>query len=160
MNKTILLVEDEEDDIFFMKRAVKKHGLNPLQVAQDGQAAIEYLEGIGEYANRERFPLPCLVLLDLKLPRVMGLEVLKWIRQQAALHGIVVIVLSSSKLGPDIEMAYRLGANSYLVKPSPDKLSGMISAIKQYWLDLNEPAAECLEYAERATSNNWRSASG
>ena len=155
MNQTILLVEDEENDIFFMKRAAKKIGmLNPLQVAHDGQEAIDYLGGRGAYADRERFPLPGLVLLDLKLPRVMGLEVLKWIRQQAQLYGIVVVVLTSSNLGPDIDMAYRLGANSYLVKPTPDKLSEMISAIKQYWLDLNEFAAECLEFAGHATTNS------
>jgi CheY-like chemotaxis protein len=146
MNQTILLVEDEENDVFFMKRAAKKNGiLNPLQVAHDGQEAIDYLGGIGAYADRARFPLPGLVLLDLKLPRVMGFDVLKWIRKQAELQGLVVIVLTSSNLGSDIDMAYRLGANSYLVKPSPDKLSEMIGTIKPYWFDLNEPAAECLE---------------
>ena len=155
MNKTILLVEDEENDVFFIKRAAKKNGiLDRLQVAEDGQAAIDYLSGIGEYADRERLPFPYLVLLDLKLPRVMGLEVLKWIRQQAELQGIVVIVLTSSNLGPDIHMAYRLGANSYLVKPSSDKLSEVISMIKQYWLDLNQSAEEYVKPSDVARKVN------
>ena len=83
MSTTILLVEDEVNDVFFMKHAFEEVGiLNPLQVAVDGQEAMDYLGGHGAYADRERFPLPCLTLLDLKLPRVMGLEVLQWIREQ------------------------------------------------------------------------------
>lgn len=80
MNGTILLVEDNEDDVLFLRRALKLAGiLNPLQVVRDGRQAIDYLEGSGAYMNRAEFPLPCLVLLDLKLPRVMGLDVLRWI---------------------------------------------------------------------------------
>ena len=150
MSKTILLVEDEENDVFFMKYAFKEVGiLNPLQVAQDGQEAIDYLSGRGEYADRARFPLPCLTLLDLKLPRVMGLEVLKWVRAQPGLKTLLVIILTSSRLRPDIERAYELGANAYLVKPSsPPKLREIATGIKQLWLELNhgpprgrEPAA-------------------
>src|ERR1700733_13513141 len=112
MSNTILLVEDEVNDVFFMKHAFMEIGLdNPMQVATDGREAINYLSGVDKYADRERFPLPCLVLLDLKLPRVMGLEVLKWIREQPELETLIVIILSSSQLMPDIEWAYRLGAN-------------------------------------------------
>src|SRR6185503_17371937 len=139
MSNTILLVEDEENDVFFLKRAFKEVGiLHPLHVAEDGQEALDYLSGHGEYADRERFPVPCLILLDLKLPRVMGFEVLQWIREQPALKSLVVIILTSSRLEPDIEKAYKLRANAYLVKPStPPELRGIATAIKEFWLELN-----------------------
>jgi CheY-like chemotaxis protein len=139
MSDTILLVEDEVNDVFFMKHAFLEIGLtNPMQVATNGWEAINYLSGKDEYADRERFPLPCLVLLDLKLPRVMGLEVLKWIREQSELKTVIVIILSSSQLTPDIEWAYRLGANAYLVKPStPPELRELATGIKLFWLKLN-----------------------
>src|SRR5882724_11196821 len=114
MIKPILLVEDEENDVFFFKHAMQKEGLtNSLHIAVDGQQAIDYLQGAGKFADREKFPLPCLVLLDLKLPFVMGLDVLKWIRQRPELSP-VVIILSSSQQNADISTAYRLGANAYL----------------------------------------------
>jgi CheY-like chemotaxis protein len=138
VTRTILLVEDEEGDVFFMRQAMKKAGvLNPLQVASDGQEAIDYFKGTGKFANREEFPLPCLVLLDLKLPRVMGLDVLKWIRQQPAVATIVVI-LTSSQEEADIATAYRLGANGYLVKPSDvSQLNDMAKSISDFWLTQN-----------------------
>jgi CheY-like chemotaxis protein len=151
MNRTILLVEDDENDVFFFKRAAKLAGMmNPLHVAEDGRQAIDYLTGAGAYADRTRFPLPSLVLLDLKLPHIMGLDVLKWIRAQPALQTVIVIVFTSSRMAPDIDTAYRLGANSYMVKPSsPGKLQEMLVVIKQYWLDLNEPPPECMGLARR-----------
>src|SRR6185503_19421880 len=113
MTSAILLVEDEENDVFFMQEAMKKAGvLNPIRVASDGQQAIDYFKGAGKLADREEFPLPCLVLLDLKLPYVMGLDVLKWIRQQPEAPAIVII-LSSSREEEDIATSYRLGANGY-----------------------------------------------
>ena len=141
--QTLLLVEDEEDDIHFMKRALKSVGLlTDLQVAQDGATAIEYLAGRGVYADRARYPIPALVFLDLKLPRVMGLEVLRWIREQPDLDMMIVIVLTSSQLRSDIRTAYSLRANSYLVKPSnPLDLKGFVELVKRYWLDLNQPTS-------------------
>jgi CheY-like chemotaxis protein len=138
MARTILLVEDEENDVFFLQQAMKKAGvLNPIRVARDGQQAIDYFKGAGKFANREEFPLPCLVLLDLKLPYVMGLDVLKWIRQQPELPAIVVI-LSSSREEEDVATSYRLGANGYLVKPSDtSKLQDMAKSIKDFWLTQN-----------------------
>jgi len=142
MTKTILLVEDDENDVFFFKHAMKKQSLeNPLQVASDGREAIDYLQGVGKFANREEFPLPYLIVLDLKLPFVMGLDVLKWIRQQPQLSPIV-IVLRSSQENADIEETYRLGANAYLVKsPELGKLQEMIRAITDFWLTNHIPAA-------------------
>lgn len=138
--ETILLVEDDENDAFFLERAIKKSGmLNPLRNARDGQEAIDYLRGAGKFSRRADFPLPGLILLDLKLPFVMGLDVLKWIRQNPELSPIVV-VLSSSADETDIASAYRLGANAYLVKPSEvSKLEGMVRAINDFWLLQNTP---------------------
>ena len=146
MNGTILLVEDEEGDVFFLRQAMQKAGiLNPLQVASDGQQAIDYFKGTGKFANRVEFQLPCLVLLDLKLPRVMGLDVLKWIRQQP--EGVaIVVILSSSQEEADIATAYRLGANGYLVKPSDVRgLTDMAKSIKDFWLTQNTPPPETRE---------------
>jgi CheY-like chemotaxis protein len=143
MARTILLVEDEANDVYFMQEAMKKAGVvNPIRVASDGRQAIDYFKGAGNFANREEFPLPCLVLLDLKLPYVMGLEVLKWIRQRPELQ-VIVIILSSSKDEEDIATAYRLGANGYLVKP-PDlgKLLDMAKSIKDFWLTQNIPPSD------------------
>lgn len=139
-NRTILLVEDERNDVFFLEYAFQSAGItNPLQVAEDGQQAIDYLAGIGKYANRTHYPLPCLVLLDLKLPLKMGLDVLRWIRQQPPLQTLLVVVLSSSRDSHDIEEAYRLGARSYLVKPlSMSERLEIAKAIKYYWLGLNQ----------------------
>src|SRR4029077_18910272 len=96
--KTILLIEDDDNDAFFVRRAMKKTGMiNPIQVARDGQEAIDYLQGVGKFAQGEHFPLPGLILLDLKLPFVMGLDVLKWIRQQLDLSPIVIILSSSAE---------------------------------------------------------------
>lgn len=135
---TILQVEDDPNDVFFFKKALNKAGVtNPIQVATDGQQAIDYLKGAGDFADREKFPLPCLMVLDLKLPHVMGLDVLKWIREQ---HGraLVVIIMSASAEEMDIAAAYRLGANAFLTKPSQaNKLDDIAKAIKDFWLTHN-----------------------
>jgi two-component system response regulator len=136
--KAILQVEDDLNDVIFLKHAFKKAEVaNPLRVVNDGREAIDYLKGAGRFADREQFPLPGLVLLDLKLPRVMGMEVLKWIRQESGLS-LVVVLLTASAEEADIAAAYRLGANSYLVKPSEaTKLVEMAKAIKDFWLTFN-----------------------
>jgi two-component system response regulator len=146
---TILLVEDSPDDVFFMKRALQIAGSNAsVQVAEDGQVALDYFNGVGPFANRAEFPIPGVVLLDLRMPRVPGFEVLKWLRENADLNCIPVIILSSSREETDIQKAYRLGANSYLVKTSDTKqLGAMAKAIVDYWLVFNERPPACLESA-------------
>lgn len=141
--QTILLVEDEENDVVFMEMALEKAGLlSAFQVAEDGEEAIDYLSGKGEFADRTRFPIPALVFLDLKLPRVMGMDVLKWIRDQPELDTMVVIMLTSSQQRTDIRRACSLGANSYLVKPSnPAGLGEIVDLVRRYWLQLNQPTA-------------------
>jgi CheY-like chemotaxis protein len=140
MTGIVLHVEDEEDDALLFQFAMKKAGLvNPLQLACDGQMAIDYLQGAHKFANRDEFPVPCLVLLDLKLPHVPGLEVLKWIRDHFG-PSIPVVILSSSESELDIAAAYDLGANAYLVKPSDTaKLAEMAKLIQDFWLTHNRP---------------------
>lgn len=137
---TILLVEDDTNDVLLIGRAFRKANIaNPIQVVSDGEAAVRYLSGEEAYADRDRYPLPMLMLLDLKLPRRSGLEVLEWVRQQPKLRRIPVVVLTSSRENIDVNRAYDLGANSYLVKPVAfDGLLNMVKALNQYWLIINE----------------------
>lgn len=137
----ILHVEDREEDVFLLQYAFEHADIkNPVHVSDDGQAAIDYLAGVGKFADRDRFPLPILVLLDLKLPTKMGLEVLEWIKRQPHLKCIIVLILSSSIYEGDIERAYELGVNAFLVKPSSSKvLTDMCKAIKHFWLMHNRP---------------------
>jgi CheY-like chemotaxis protein len=136
----ILLVEDDENDVFFLRYAFEMAGITtPLHVSVDGKEAIDYLAGAGKYSDRETYPLPCLVLLDLKLPVRMGHEVLRWIQEQPALQTLLVVVLTSSADPRDVNDCYRLGARSFLVKPlSVDRRLDLARAIKMYWLELNQ----------------------
>ncbi|MDB6028341.1 MAG: response regulator with CheY-like receiver domain and winged-helix DNA-binding domain [Verrucomicrobiales bacterium] len=140
MLKTILLVEDNEDDVVFMRRAIKHAAVTEsVQVVTDGQDAVDYLAGIGKFEDRRQYPMPRIVLLDLKLPRKGGLEVLQWIRSQPRLSRIIVLVLSTSRERSDIVKAYELGANAFLVKPPAyQQLAEMVEAIKIFWLGFNE----------------------
>jgi CheY-like chemotaxis protein len=136
----ILLVEDDPNDIILIKRAFEKARItNPLQVVENGEEAISYLAGKGHYGDRVKYPIPMLILLDLKLPRKSGHEVLEWLRQQPILKRLTVVVLTSSQQSSDINKAYDLGANSYLVKPVTfDALVEMVKTLNLYWLILNE----------------------
>ena len=119
MTGTILLVDDDENDVLVMTMALKKVGMPcPVRVAKDGRDAQDYLSGAGKFADRSEYPLPCLMLVDLKLPRVTGLEVLRWLRERPEFDSTIVLVLSSSPMPDDIDRAYHLRANAYLVKPS------------------------------------------
>jgi CheY-like chemotaxis protein len=137
---TILLADDNPDDALLMKLAFRKAGIiNPIYVVKDGTEAIEYVKGEGTYSDRRRYPFPALLLLDLKMPRLSGFEVLSWIRQQPGLKRLIIIVLTHSSESPDIDRAHELGANSYLVKPSNfDNFVEMVKSLKSYWLTLSE----------------------
>jgi CheY-like chemotaxis protein len=139
-NRAILLVEDNEDDVFLMKRALQGANVgNPLYVVEDGQEALDYLGGAGKFADRDSYPLPVVVFLDLKLPYISGHDVLAWTRRQKELESLVVIVLTSSNEASDLSRCYALGANSYLVKPpTPDQLEDLARAFKWYWLEYNQ----------------------
>jgi len=136
----ILLVEDNGDDVVLVRRAFRRAGVaTRLEVVGDGDAALEYLQGIGTYADRDAWPLPKLMLLDLKLPRRSGLEVLQWLQDRPELQPTAVVVLTSSRENTDLRRAYALGANSYLVKPVEfDDLLRMVQTLNLYWIRMNQ----------------------
>lgn len=155
MNHThhLLLVEDSVDDVALIRRAFM--ALNPslvLHVASDGEEALAYLAGRDAYADRERHPIPCLVLLDIKLPRRSGNEVLAWIRKQPDLKRLPVVIMTSSRQAANINLAYDLGANSYIVKPlGLAALTEVIRGLNSYWFGINtQPDVEqCAAAAAR-----------
>jgi CheY-like chemotaxis protein len=135
---TVLHVDDNPNDTALLQVACARAAVNfELHNIGDGRQVIEYLKGTGQYADRSRFQLPELVLLDLKMPRMEGLDVLKWIRNHSTLANLPVIVLSGSELQEDIREAYAVGANSYLVKPM--SFSSLINLVQEIGAQL--PAA-------------------
>lgn len=134
--EVILLAEDNEDHVLLTKRAFRMAGLlNPVVTVQNGEEAIAYLKGEGKFANRSEYPLPTLLLLDLKMPRKNGFEVLEWLRTQPELSSLRVVVLTTSDRILDVNRAYQLGANSFLTKPVDFRDFVQLSAaIKGYWL--------------------------
>jgi len=141
VDNLILLVEDEPNDAFFFEHCLREAGIvNRLRVAKDGLEALDYLKGIGKFADRETHPLPCLVVLDLKLPRATGFEVLEQMRLEPVLRRMIVLVLTSSSSDRDIVKSYDLGANAYLVKPADwRELVRMVETLKDFWLTYNRP---------------------
>lgn len=135
----VLLVEDDYNDVLLIQRAFRKANVElPLSIVEDGDEAVAYLSRSGQYADIERYPPPMLVLLDLKLPRRSGLEVLAWIRQQPKLKRLLVVVLTSSQEDSDLAQAYDLGINSYLLKPVDfQNLVRLIKLIDEYWFKTN-----------------------
>ena len=133
----ILLVEDDPDDVFLLQYAFEKAGLNcRVSVVDDGQKALDYLAGTGNYADRKRFPQANLILLDLKLPVLPGIEVLKHITRSASLASIPVVVLTSSRNPEDIAECYLLGAQAFFVKPiSNEQRERVARIIKENWLE-------------------------
>ncbi|MBI3995172.1 MAG: response regulator [Nitrospirae bacterium] len=140
-DKTILLVEDNPDDEALTMRALRQHRIrNEVVVARDGVEALEYLFGAGRHAGRDMSDMPEVILLDLKLPRMDGLEVLRRLRADARTRLLPVVVLTSSNEERDIIESYRLGANSYVRKPVDFvQFSDAVLQLGLYWLVLNEP---------------------
>lgn len=136
----ILLVEDDYNDVVLIRRAFARADLDvPIRVVHDSADAILYLQGKGAYADREEHPLPSLLLLDLKLPGDSGFEVLRWARERSGLKRLPIIVLTSSSADRDVNLAYDLGANSYVVKPLTfESLMDLVKAVDMYWVMLNE----------------------
>jgi two-component system response regulator len=135
----LLVVEDDENDVFFLRRALQSTGAAlDLHVAIDGRQALDYLHGRNGYADRTKHPLPSLVLLDLKVPYISGLDVLRQIRATPELRKLIVVVLTSSALDSDVVQAYEIGANSFLVKPSRLEEQKLVAQrIADYWLGVN-----------------------
>lgn len=135
----ILVVDDDPADRDFAVDSLKIAGVTgPIETASNGQEAIDYVSGKGAYADRSRFPLPCLILLDIKMPLMDGFDVVDWIRRSERVATIPIIMLSGSGHEQDIERAYIAGANGYLVKPANlSLLAEIMKAVKAYWLDFN-----------------------
>ena len=139
INAPVLYAEDDVNDAFLLERAFSKaEVINPLVIVSDGNAAIDYLSGKGHFAQREENPLPCLVLLDLKMPGKSGLEVLEWMHNDPTVSTLPVLMFTSSSQEKDVRHAYLLGANGYLLKPNlPDGLLSLVRALKDFWLISN-----------------------
>ena len=137
-NPIILIVDDDDSAGVLMTIAFERGGFTlPPRFVRDGEEAIEYLDGVGVFGNRKLYPLPTAVLLDLNMPKKNGFEVLAWIRKQPSLKRLRVYVLSASSRLEDIERAYDLGANSYLVKPGNlEQLLHLVNTLKT-WLSLS-----------------------
>ena len=126
----VLLIEDNRDDALFLERAFQKAGLMPIdRIIDDGQDAIDYLSGGGRFMDRSAFPPPTHLLLDLKIPKVNGLEILDWLRKSDLLKGLPVAVLSSSGEKLDRERAMKLGVDGYFIKPS--RAGELLEVVKQ-----------------------------
>jgi CheY-like chemotaxis protein len=130
----ILLVDDNPHDVVLIRLAFRRVGIiDIIQLVKDGAEAMQYIQGEGAYADRHQFPVPTLILLDLKMPQTSGFDVLQWIREQPELANVIVVVMTGSKNDEDIERAYALGANSYLVKPTRfEEMVKMMESLKDY----------------------------
>src|SRR5947208_1757705 len=143
MVKKVLVAEDDPGDVFLLQRAFTIAEIpTTLHFVRDGQEAIDYLDGKKRYADRQAFPLPDLMLLDLKMPKLNGFDVLNWVRQQPGLKRLLITVLTSSDQPQDINRAYDLGANSYLLKPhGSTELAELVKRVEKYWLESNQRPA-------------------
>lgn len=137
----ILVAEDDPNDLELLRHVACDHGVEVnFQPAHDGEQVINYLRGEGEFRDRAKHPIPDIIVLDLKMPRVNGFEVLQWLRQEPGLARIPVVVLSGSGLETDIEEAYRLGANTYFTKPGQlAELRKTIGSLIDYWRRSERP---------------------
>ncbi|HYE98289.1 MAG TPA: response regulator [Planctomycetota bacterium] len=135
----LLMVEDNPDEVDLMREALQEAGITiPMRVLGNGEEAIQYLSGQGKFEDRERHPLPTLIILDLKLPLRSGLEVLQWVKTHPELRGIPVVIFTSSSEAKDLKRSYELGVNSYLVKPQQfTVLVELVRALGNYWLGYN-----------------------
>ncbi|MDB6018395.1 MAG: response regulator receiver protein [Pedosphaera sp.] len=140
-NLSILIIEDVPNDVLLLKLALTRAGVHdPVQVVSDGQEALDYLQGNGKFADRLQHPFPSIIFTDLKMPRMGGFEVLKWLRSHTECSVIPVIVLTASKIDSDIKQAYTMGANAYLVKPTRlEDLQDMLKAAYAFWAWCEKP---------------------
>lgn len=136
------MAEDDENDAFFVRRAVERMGsAHTLHVVQDGEEAIRYLRGEGEYADRHRFPMPNVIMTDLKMPRMNGFEFMRWLQGHAECTVIPIIVYSSSNAEHDVRQAYILGANAYITKPIDlNRMVELLELICAFWSKCEVPS--------------------
>lgn len=143
-NYAILVVEDDDSDFFLLERAFRKnHITNPIFRVKDGLDGLHYLQGSGEFSDRTKYPFPDVIILDLKTPRMSGLELLAWIRDHPDCRVIPTVIMSSSEQDIDVSKAYELGANTYFVKPSTFKdLVALTRTIQDYWRHGTRPVVK------------------
>lgn len=155
----ILLAEDLADHVLLVRRALANAGIkNPLLVVGDGEEALEYLYGEGKYSNRHEYPLPDLLLLDLKMPKVDGFEVLRVVRGDRRFAALRIIVLTSSEDIYDVNKAYELGANSFLVKPLEfENFTSMMRTLSAFWLQQSK-APKIERYPKQSNGNDCHTA--
>jgi CheY-like chemotaxis protein len=146
-DRCVLLAEDDPNDVYFLQYAFQEAGINnPLKTVADGQEAIDYLSGTARFSDRNQFPFPGLVILDLKMPHKTGIDVLQWLLTEDELRCVPTIMLSSSAHPLDVEEAYRLGVNAFVVKPSGiSQRAELARMIKSFWLTLNQPPLICTD---------------
>lgn len=139
----ILLAEDNDDHVTLILRAFRKGALlNPIFVVRNGEEVVQYLQGVGKFSNRTEYPLPTLLLLDLRMPMKNGFEVLEWIRKDPVFRALRIVVLTTSEDMKDVNRAYQLGANSFLVKPIDlEHFASLTDVIKGHWLWLSKAPA-------------------
>lgn len=140
-SNVLLLAEDLEDDVFLFELALQRKKIGcTVRVASNGRQALDYLSGKGVFADRGAYPLPSLVVMDIKMPEMDGLEALKHIRQDGKLSKLPVVIFTSSKRDEDVELAYELGANAYVVKPSDtNQLAETLETMTKFWFTVNVP---------------------
>ena len=147
-NQLILQAEDDENDIIFLKYVFKNAGIpNPLYSVADGQEVVDYLSGTGTFGDRVAHPIPTLIFLDLKMPRMGGLDTLRWIRAHPAFRTLAVIMFTASASQQDINRAYQLGANSFVIKPAgTEELTTLFMSLHAYWFRCNRfPTISAIE---------------
>jgi CheY-like chemotaxis protein len=159
---TVLHIDDDPNDIELFRAAARKANAQfSIHNVNDGEQAMAYLNGRGIYSNRQLYPLPVLVLLDLKMPRATGFEVLQWIRNHSQVGNLPVVVFSGSELQDDIQQAYAVGADSYLIKPLGfNALVDLVRNINESWIAGQIPRMPSLATSESRSSVPWQGCTG
>ena len=144
---TVLVVEDDPNDVFLLRRAFKKACPQvTLQACKDGEEAMQYLKGDNAFADRTKFPMPKVLITDLKLPRVSGFDLLRWLRENSSCRVIPTVVLSASSVDEDVQRAYELGANCYFCKPTSfERLVAVVGLLNTFWNEalVPQPPKRC-----------------
>lgn len=146
----IMIAEDDANDVFIVQKSLKRAGINnPVKWVEDGEQALEYLRGEGQYENRQEYPFPGVIITDLKMPKVNGFEILRWLRKHPECGVIPTVVLSASAQERDVVQAYQMGANCYLQKPATvEEMTALMKVMFDFWNVCKIPSLTSSECAE------------